>query len=124
MRQLLVAFILLMVFFMGMRSMCTAESRRMHQEELEQAVERSIRHSLSESRIKKRYPIQSNEELYADFLGDLMTFVSEKDSCTITVYQLDAETGVLDVQVEIRYTLPGGVQGSSVCRKSAVVTEV
>lgn len=123
MRQLLAAFILLMVFFMGMRSMCTAESRRIHQEELEQAVERSIRHSLSEARIKKRYPIQSNEELYADFLADLMTYISEKDSCTVTVYQLDVETGVLDVQVEIRYILPGGKQGSSICRKFAVVTE-
>ena len=123
MRQLLSAFLLLLLFAGGIQCIYSMESKQLHQEELEIAMEDAMRHSLEAARVKKTGTIHNEEELYADFLGELMLTLGAEAKYEITVYELDFENGVMDIQVVSSFTLPGGVKAQAECRKCAVVTE-
>lgn len=124
MRQLTAAFLLILLLAGAINCIYSLESRQLHQEELELAMESAMRHSLAAARIRKSYPISSEEELYADFLGELMLTLGAEAEYEITVYELDAEKGVMDIQVVSRFLLPGGTEAQAECRKYAVVEQV
>lgn len=124
MRQLIAAFLLILFLAGGINCIYSMESRQLHQEELEYAMECAMRHSLEAARIKKNDSIHSEEELYADFLGELMLTLGAEAEYEITVYELDLEKGIMDIRVVSRFTLPGGREAQAECRKYAVVTQI
>ncbi|MDO5409019.1 MAG: hypothetical protein Q4F21_01025 [Lachnospiraceae bacterium] len=124
MRVLTAAFLMTAFLIGALHCVCTMESRQLHQEELEMAVEMAMRHSLSEAGIRKSYAIKNNRELYADFLGELMLISGAEAEYTVKGYEVDVKKGVMDVEVVSDYILPGGEKGQAVCRKYAVLTQV
>lgn len=124
MRQFAAVFFLILFFVSAVNCIYSLESRQLHQEELELTMESAMRHSLTAARINRDYSISSNEELYADFLGELMLTLGAKAEYEITVYELDFEKGIMDIQVVSRFTLPGGAAAQAECRKYAVVAQV
>lgn len=124
MRQLTAFFLLIMFLVGGINCIYSLENRQLHQEELELAMESAMRHSLTAAKIKKSYSISSEEELYSDFLGELMLTLGADAEYEITVYELDLEKGIMDIQVVSTFSLPGGTKAQAECRKYAVVVQV
>lgn len=123
MRQVTAVFILICLLLSGARCVCRLESRQIHQEQLDIAMEMAMRHSLTAAAVKKNYSITSNQELYADFLGELFLVLGEDAECDIKVYEMDLESGVMDVEAVVSFVLPGGGMEQVICRKYAVVVE-
>lgn len=124
MRQLAAAFFLIFFFVSAVNCIYSMQSRHLHQEELELAMESAVRHSLTSARIEKNASINNDEELYADFLGELMLTLGAEAEYEITVYELNFEDGIMDIQVVSEFTLPGGRKARAECRKYAVVAQV
>lgn len=123
MRQIMAAFILVCILLGGIRCIYSMESRQLHQEELEIAMEMAMRHSLTAAAVKKNYSITGNQELYADFLGELFLILGADAECEIKVYEINLEEGVMDIETTACFTLPGGRKDKVSCRKYAVVVE-
>ena len=123
MRQITAAFILVCILTGGIGCIYSMESRQLHQEELEIAMEMAMRHSLTAAGIKKTYSITSNQELYADFLGELFLILGADAEYSIKVYEADLNKGVLDIEVTARFVLPGGKEDQVKCRKYAVIVD-
>lgn len=124
MRQILSSFLCLLLLLGGINCLYDMECKQLHQEELESSMESAMRHSLTAARIKKSYPINSEEELYADFVGELLLTLGADAEYEIFVYDLNLEKGKMDVKIVSYFTLPGGRKTKTECRKCAVVTEV
>lgn len=124
MRQLIAAFLLFLFLAGGINCVYSMESKQLHQEELEIAMESAMRHSLEAARIKKNNSISNEKELYADFLGELMLTLGAEAEYEITVYELDLENGIMDIQIISKFSLPGGTEAQAKCRKYAVVAQI
>lgn len=123
MKQMVATVLLIFLLFGGIQCLYSEASRQIHQEELELALERAMRHSLTAACIEKDYPIDSEEEFYADFLGDFMLMLSAEAEYEITIHELDLKNGIMNLEVESFFTLPGGRSESVTCHKYAVVRE-
>lgn len=107
----------------GIRCVYCMESRQLHREELEMAMEMSMRHSLTAAGISREYSIADDRELYADFLGELFLILGADAEFDITSYEVNLEKGIMDIEVISYFTLPGGGEAQVSCRKYAVIAE-
>lgn len=119
MKQMVMAMILTMIFWETIQYSYNAQSRQLQMEELNHAVETAVRHSLKTAMEGTEDVINSDEELYADFLGDLMLMYGSEYRYEIQIYQLDAENGIMDVSVKAFRNLPFGGSSTVQCRKYA-----
>lgn len=124
MRQIVASFILICMLAGGIRCIYSMESRQLHQEELEIAMEMSMRHSLTAAAVKKNYCIADEQELYADFLGELFLVLGTDAEYSVKVYEINLEKGVMDIEITAGFFLPGGSCEQVSCRKCAVVAEL
>lgn len=123
MRQITWVFIFICILIGGIRCAYCVESRQLHQEELEMAMEMSMRHSLTAAGISREYSIADDRELYADFLGELFLMLGADAEFDITSYEVNLEKGIMDIEVTSYFTLPGGGEAQVSCRKYAVIAE-
>lgn len=124
MRQSVTAIILMMIFWQAIRSSYNVQSRQLQTEELNHAVETAVRHSLKTAVEGTGDVICNEEELYADFLGELMLMYGMDYRYEIQVYQLDAGKGIMDVSVTAFRKLPFGGDSAVQCRKYAEAVPV
>ena len=106
MRQIVASFILICILAGGIRCIYSMESRQLHQEELEIAMEMSMRHSLTAAAVKKNYCIADEQELYADFLGELFLVLGTDAEYSVKVYEINLEKGVMDIEITAGFFLP------------------
>lgn len=123
MRQITAAFIMICILAGGIRCIYSIESRQLHREELEMAMEMSMRHSLEAAGIDKNYAITTDQELYADFLGELFLILGADAELDVTPHEVNLKKGIMDVEIISRFTLPGGEKAQVSCRKYAVIVE-
>lgn len=124
MRQFVSVMALTMIFWQAVRISYQLQSRQLQMEELNYAVETAVRHSLQTAVGGTEGVIRNEEELYADFLGELMLMYGDECRYEIQVYQLDAENGVMDVSVTAFRKLPFGGDSTVQCRKYAAAEAV
>lgn len=119
MRQIAAVMALTMIFLQAVRISYQWQSRQLQMEELNYAVETAVRHSLQTAVGGTEGVIRNDEELYADFLGELMLMYGDEYRYEIQIYQMDAENGVMDVSVSSFRKLPFGGESIVQCRKYA-----
>lgn len=124
MKQFAATAVLLFLLLGGMQCLYAEASIQIHEEELELALERAMRHSLNAACIQKETSISNEKELYADFLGDFILMMGAEAEYEITVHEIDLERGILNLEATAFFTLPGGKKESVSCHKYALITEV
>lgn len=123
MRQITAAFISICILIGAIRYIYCVESRQLHQEELEMAMEISMRHSLTAAGISREYSIADDQELYADFLGELFLMLGADAEFDIKLYEVNLKKGIMDVEITSYFTMPGGKKAQVSCRKCAAIAE-
>lgn len=123
MRQITAAFIFICILIGGIRNIYCMESRQLHQEELEMAMEMAMRHSLTAAGISREYSIENDQELYADFLGELFLILGADAEFDIRSCEVNLNKGIMDIEIISYFTLPGGEKAQVSCRKYAVIAE-
>lgn len=123
MRQITAAFILICILTGGIQCIYSMETRQLHREELEMAMEMSMRHSLEAAGIKKNYSVTTDQELYADFLGELFLILGADAELDVVLHEVSLKKGVMDIGITSWFSLPGGKKAQVSCRKYAVIVE-
>ena len=110
MKQIVIAMVMTLILVSCMTHILTRESRQIHREDLEYGIETAMLHALSGSMVTGADQVEDGEDLYADFLSELILTLGpgKADQLDVTVYQCDADKGVLDLKVDMTYTLPFG----------------
>ena len=123
MRQITAAFILICILTGGIQCIYSMETKQLHHEELEMAMEMSMRHSLEGAVIKKNYSVTTDQELYADFLGELFLILGADAEFDVVLHEVSLKKGVMDIEITSWFSLPGGKKAQVSCRKYAVIVE-
>lgn len=121
MKQIVIAMVMTLILVCCLNHILTVESKVIHREDLEHGLETAMLHALSGSMITGADQVEDGEELYADFLSELILQLGpgKAESLDITVYQCDADNGVLDLKVSMSYNLPFGQEETISMRRYA-----
>jgi len=111
---------LLGIFFTVMVFMAiTSNGVRLN--ESEQALAAAVEQTLKQSLNTKGYQIQNYDELIADFNQNLILQINSDSELEVSVFAVDLEKGVLDIQVAEKYKTITGRSKEVKCRKTVIL---
>ena len=120
MRFLVNAFITFLVFLLCLRGMLVFDTVSLKETSLGNAMDLALCHSLEAACIDKEEGIYDEDTLYGAFCKELFVFLSPADLLTVTVYEIDYEKGILDVEASISYQVLGVRKESRVRKRGEV----
>ena len=117
-------FILIMLIFAG-ASIYTAETKTMHQNELDSILGAAMEESMEILTVNPTYSIGKEvegKELAADFIQNMLMRTTSKSTFEVEILTADAQKGLLDVRVTEYYRQIWG-NGKAVARKTVIESE-
>lgn len=118
-------FILIMLIFAG-ASIYTAETKTMHQNELDSILGAAMEESMEILTVNPTYSIGKEvegKELAADFIQNMLMRTTSKSTFEVEILTADAQKGLLDVRVTEYYRQIWGT-GKAVARKTVILDDV
>ena len=118
-------FILIMLIFAG-ASIYTAETKTMHQNELDSILGAAMEESMEILTVNPTYSIGKEvegKELAADFIQNMLMRTTSKSTFEVEILTADAQKGLLDVRVTEYYRQIWG-NGKAVARKTVILDDV
>lgn len=118
-------FILIMLIFAG-ASIYTAETKTMHQNELDSILGAAMEESMEILTVNPTYSIGKEvegKELAADFIQNMLMRTTSKSTFEVEILTTDAQKGLLDVRVTEYYRQIWG-NGKAVARKTVILDDV
>ena len=117
-------FILIMLIFAG-ASIYTAETKTMHQNELDSILGAAMEESMEILTVNPTYSIGKEvegKELAADFIQNMLMRTTSKSTFEVEILTADAQKGLLDVRVTEYYRQIWGT-GKAVARKTVILDD-
>ena len=117
--------ILIMLIFAG-ASIYTAETKTMHQNELDSILGAAMEESMEILTVNPTYSIGKEvegKELAADFIQNMLMRTTSKSTFEVEILTADAQKGLLDVRVTEYYRQIWGT-GKAVARKTVILDDV
>lgn len=118
-------FLLIMLVFAG-ASVYTAETKTMHQNELDSILGAAMEESMEILTVNPTYSIEQDSqatELVADFIQNMLMRTTSKSVFQVEILTADAKRGLLDVRVTEQYRQIWG-EGKAVLRKTVILDDV
>lgn len=117
MKQMAITFVFTICFFFCIEIICNQLVEMQYEETLTFAVENSIRHTLELLGNHESDFLASEQDLFASFLQELTLEIGDQAEYDISVYELNYEQGIMDLEVKLTFSLPFGGDKAISCRK-------
>lgn len=126
MRHAVMGFFIVMMLVLTGASIYTAETKTMHQNELDSILGAALEESMEILTVNPVYSIgkeTDGKELAADFIQNMLIRTTSKSMFEIEILTADAQKGLLDVRVTEHFRQIWG-KGKVVSRKTVILDDV
>ena len=126
MRHAVMGFFIVMMLVLTGASIYTAETKTMHQNELDSILGAALEESMGILTVNPVYSIgkeTDGKELAADFIQNMLIRTTSKSMFEIEILTADAQKGLLDVRVTEHFRQIWG-KGKVVSRKTVILDDV
>ena len=95
----------------------------MRQNELNRAVDSSIKDTVENQFDDTTYSVNSNDEFVADFMEALLVQINSDCSVVVNVLDVDYQKGLLSVEVIEKYIHPIGTEGNVSVKRTVIMEQ-